>query len=46
MIRGELIFKKIVIFIDFIDKNKECNFHIFKKIIKFGLMKMMALKLK
>ena len=46
MIRGELIFKKIVIFIDFIDKNKECNFHIFKKNNKIWSYENDGLKIK
>ena len=46
MIRGKLIFKKIVIFIDFIDKNKECNFHIFKKNNKIWSYENDGLKIK
>tara|TARA_B100000989_G_scaffold95985_1_gene69861 strand:+ start:303 stop:1184 length:882 start_codon:yes stop_codon:yes gene_type:complete len=46
VIRGKLIFKKIVIFIYFIDKNKECNFHIFKNKNKIWSYENDGLKIK
>ena len=46
LIRGKLIFKKMIIFIDFIDKSKECNFHIFKNNNKIWSYENDGLKIK
>ena len=46
VIRGKLIFKKMIIFIDFIDKSKECNFHIFKNNNKIWSYENDGLKIK